>query len=217
VIANDDGTTSSHRVAKFRRSNQAPVNQRVVDDGARVEAGSVLADGPATDEGELALGRNLLVAFMSWEGHNYEDASSSVSASCRTTSCPRSTSRSTRSTHATRSSGRKRSRGTSRTSPRGPRGLDERGSSHRREVTAATSWSASHPKGETELTPEERLLRAIFGEKAARSATRRSRSRTASPARSSRSARSTVRTATSCLPGQRAGRVTSPATQDHRR
>ena len=76
VIANDDGTTSTHRVAKFRRSNQGTsYNQRVlVDTGARVEVNSVLADGPATDEGELALGRNLLVAFMSWEGHNYEDA-----------------------------------------------------------------------------------------------------------------------------------------------
>ncbi|HMC02622.1 MAG TPA: DNA-directed RNA polymerase subunit beta, partial [Cellulomonadaceae bacterium] len=76
VIANDDGTTTTHRVAKFRRSNQGTsYNQRVVvDHGARVEVGSVLADGPATDEGELALGRNLLVGLMSWEGHNYEDA-----------------------------------------------------------------------------------------------------------------------------------------------
>ena len=114
-------TTQTYRVAKFRRSNQGTsYNQRVlVDYGARVEVGSVLADGPATDEGELALGRNLLVAFMSWEGHNYEDAIIlSASASCRTTSCPRSTSRSTRSTRATPSSARRRSRGTSRTSPR---------------------------------------------------------------------------------------------------
>ncbi|MFV0319647.1 MAG: DNA-directed RNA polymerase subunit beta, partial [Microbacterium sp.] len=73
VVANDDATTQTYRVAKFRRSNQGTsYNQRVlVDEGARVEVGSVLADGPATDEGELALGRNLLVAFMSWEGHNY--------------------------------------------------------------------------------------------------------------------------------------------------
>ncbi|NLE71916.1 MAG: DNA-directed RNA polymerase subunit beta, partial [Actinomycetales bacterium] len=76
VVANDDGTTSTYRIAKFRRSNQGTsYNQRViVDEGDRVEVGSVLADGPATDGGELALGRNLLVAFMSWEGHNYEDA-----------------------------------------------------------------------------------------------------------------------------------------------
>src|SRR5690606_42009232 len=76
VVANDDGTTGSYRVDKFSRSNQGTsYNQRVlVDEGARVEVGSVLVDGPATDEGELALGKNLLVAFMSWEGHNYEDA-----------------------------------------------------------------------------------------------------------------------------------------------
>ncbi|OZB46735.1 MAG: DNA-directed RNA polymerase subunit beta, partial [Cellulomonas sp. 14-74-6] len=76
TIAHDDATTGSYRVAKFRRSNQGTsYNQRVlVNEGDRVEAGSVLADGPATDGGELALGRNLLVAFMSWEGHNYEDA-----------------------------------------------------------------------------------------------------------------------------------------------
>src|SRR5690606_7315267 len=75
LVANDDGTTGSYRIAKFRRSNQGTsYNQRVlVDEGQRVAPGSVLADGPATDEGELALGRNLLVAFMSWEGHNYED------------------------------------------------------------------------------------------------------------------------------------------------
>src|SRR5690625_3593445 len=75
-VAADDGTSQIYRVAKFRRSNQGTsYNQRVlVDEGDRVEVGSVLADGPATDEGELALGKNLLVAFMSWEGHNYEDA-----------------------------------------------------------------------------------------------------------------------------------------------
>src|SRR5690625_3520229 len=76
IVANDDGTSSTYKVAKFERSNQGTCyNQRVlVADGARVEVGSVLADGPATDEGELAIGRNLLAAFMSWEGHNYEDA-----------------------------------------------------------------------------------------------------------------------------------------------
>src|SRR5690606_6374223 len=75
-VAADDGTNQVYRVAKFRRSNLGPsYNQRVrVVEGARVEVGSALADGPATAEGELALGKNLLVAFMSWEGHNYEDA-----------------------------------------------------------------------------------------------------------------------------------------------
>ena len=73
---NDDGTYTTYRLAKFYRSNQGTsYNQSVVvDEGDRVEAGQVLADGPATENGEMALGKNLLVAFMPWEGHNYEDA-----------------------------------------------------------------------------------------------------------------------------------------------
>ena len=76
AIANDDGTRNTYLVAKFRRSNQGTCfNQKpVVEEGQRVEAGQVIADGPCTDHGEMALGRNLLVAFMPWEGHNYEDA-----------------------------------------------------------------------------------------------------------------------------------------------
>src|SRR4029450_971609 len=73
---NADSTYNTYRVAKFRRSNQGTsFNQKpIVDEGERVEEGQVLADGPCTQNGEMALGRNLLVAFMSWEGHNYEDA-----------------------------------------------------------------------------------------------------------------------------------------------
>ncbi|GAA2916014.1 hypothetical protein GCM10020221_09770 [Streptomyces thioluteus] len=76
TVANDDGTYNTYRVAKFSRSNQGTsFNQKVVvDEGARVVAGQVLADGPSTENGEMALGKNLLVAFMPWEGHNYEDA-----------------------------------------------------------------------------------------------------------------------------------------------
>ncbi|HET8983455.1 MAG TPA: DNA-directed RNA polymerase subunit beta, partial [Pedococcus sp.] len=76
TVANDEGGTRTYRIAKFARSNQGTsYNQRVlVAEGDRLEAGSVIADGPATDGGEMALGRNLLVAFMPWEGHNYEDA-----------------------------------------------------------------------------------------------------------------------------------------------
>ena len=76
IMVNDDGTATNYRIAKFARSNQGnSYNQRVlVDEGDRLEVGGVIADGPATDEGELALGKNLLVAFMSWEGHNFEDA-----------------------------------------------------------------------------------------------------------------------------------------------
>ncbi|MGW4413088.1 DNA-directed RNA polymerase subunit beta, partial [Nonomuraea sp. NPDC004702] len=76
TVMNDDGSRTTYRVAKFRRSNQGTsFNQKpIVAEGDRVEAGQVIADGPCTDNGEMALGKNLLVAFMPWEGHNYEDA-----------------------------------------------------------------------------------------------------------------------------------------------
>ncbi len=76
TTANDDGTYITYRLAKFSRSNQGTsVNQKViVAEGDRIIEGQVLADGPATENGEMALGKNLLVAFMPWEGHNYEDA-----------------------------------------------------------------------------------------------------------------------------------------------
>src|ERR1700685_4647881 len=76
TVMNDDGTRSTYLVAKFKRSNQGTCfNQKpVVTEGQRIEVGQVIADGPCTDQGEMALGRNLLVAFMPWEGHNYEDA-----------------------------------------------------------------------------------------------------------------------------------------------
>ncbi|MGC4959796.1 DNA-directed RNA polymerase subunit beta, partial [Actinomadura citrea] len=76
TVMNDDGTRTTYRVSKFKRSNQGTCfNQKpIVDEGRRVEVGQVIADGPCTDDGEMALGKNLLVAFMPWEGHNYEDA-----------------------------------------------------------------------------------------------------------------------------------------------
>ena len=76
TVMNDDGTRTTYRMAKFRRSNQGTcINQRpIVSEGQRLQAGAAIADGPCTDQGEMALGRNLLVAFMPWEGHNYEDA-----------------------------------------------------------------------------------------------------------------------------------------------
>ncbi|MWL55309.1 DNA-directed RNA polymerase subunit beta, partial [Escherichia coli] len=76
TVANDDATYSTYRIAKFTRSNQGTCyNQRVVvNEGERLEEGAVIADGPATDGGEMSLGKNLLVAFMPWEGYNYEDA-----------------------------------------------------------------------------------------------------------------------------------------------
>ncbi|MCT9935416.1 DNA-directed RNA polymerase subunit beta, partial [Planotetraspora sp. A-T 1434] len=76
TVMNDDGTRTTYRVAKFKRSNQGTCfNQKpIVAEGDRVEVNQVIADGPCTDTGEMALGKNLLVAFMPWEGHNYEDA-----------------------------------------------------------------------------------------------------------------------------------------------
>ncbi|MGI8531659.1 MAG: DNA-directed RNA polymerase subunit beta, partial [Geodermatophilaceae bacterium] len=76
TVMADEGTRQTYRLHKFRRSNQGTcINQRpIVAEGQRVEVGQVIADGPCTDEGEMALGKNLLVAFMPWEGHNYEDA-----------------------------------------------------------------------------------------------------------------------------------------------
>ncbi|GAP53751.1 DNA-directed RNA polymerase subunit beta [Arthrobacter sp. Hiyo6] len=76
IMLNDDGTETNYRINKFARSNQGNCyNHRVlVNEGQRLEVGGIIADGPATDQGELALGKNLLVAFMSWEGHNFEDA-----------------------------------------------------------------------------------------------------------------------------------------------
>ncbi|RAG60116.1 DNA-directed RNA polymerase subunit beta, partial [Burkholderia multivorans] len=74
TVLADDGTMQTYRAAKFKRSNHGTsYNQRIiVDEGDRFEAGAVLADGPSTENGEMALGKNLLVAFMSWEGYNFE-------------------------------------------------------------------------------------------------------------------------------------------------
>ncbi len=171
-IAHDDGTYKTYRLSKFRRSNQGTcINQRpLVTAGQRVEKGTPLADGPCTDDAEMALGRNLLVAFMPWEGHNYEDAIIlSASGWSRTTSSPRSTSRSTRSTPATPSSGAEEiTRDIPNVSEEMLADLDERGIIRiGAEVSTGDILVGKvTPKGETELTPEERLLRAIFGEKA---------------------------------------------------
>ncbi|WP_093182115.1 DNA-directed RNA polymerase subunit beta [Sanguibacter gelidistatuariae] len=171
VVANDDATTTSYRAAKFRRSNQGTsYNQRVlVDEGARVEVGSVLADGPATDEGELALGRNLLVAFMSWEGHNYEDA---IILSQRLVQDDVLSSIHIEEHEVdardTKLGPEEITRDIPNVSEDVLADLDERGIIRiGAEVTSGDVLVGKvTPKGETELTPEERLLRAIFGEKA---------------------------------------------------
>jgi len=171
VVANDDATTTSYRAAKFRRSNQGTsYNQRVlVDEGARVEVGSVLADGPATDEGELALGRNLLVAFMSWEGHNYEDA---IILSQRLVQDDILSSIHIEEHEVdardTKLGPEEITRDIPNVSEDVLADLDERGIIRiGAEVSSGDVLVGKvTPKGETELTPEERLLRAIFGEKA---------------------------------------------------
>ncbi|MFV0427270.1 MAG: DNA-directed RNA polymerase subunit beta [Beutenbergiaceae bacterium] len=171
VVANDDATTQTYRVAKFRRSNQGTsYNQRVLaDEGARVEVGSVLADGPATDEGELALGRNLLVAFMSWEGHNYEDA---IILSQRLVQDDVLSSIHIEEHEVdardTKLGPEEITRDIPNVSDEVLADLDERGIIRIGAEVGAGDVLVGKvtPKGETELTPEERLLRAIFGEKA---------------------------------------------------
>ncbi len=120
VVDKDGGGQDEYLLQKFMRSNQGTlIHQKpIIDVGTKVDAGEVLADGSATDAGEMALGKNLLVAFMSWEGYNFEDAIICPGGSSRTTSSPRSTSRSTRSTPARPSSATRRSPAISRTARR---------------------------------------------------------------------------------------------------
>ena len=170
-VANDDGTTKVYKVAKFRRSNQGNCyNQRVVaTEGERVETGSVLADGPATAEGDLALGQNMLVAFMTWEGLNYEDA---IIVSQRVVSEDMLTSIHIEEHEVdardTKLGAEEITRDIPNVSEETLANLDERGIIRiGAEVRSGDILVGKvTPKGETELTSEERLLRAIFGEKA---------------------------------------------------
>ena len=170
-VANDDATYSSYRLEKFVRSNAGTcINQRpLVAAGDRVEVGTPLADGPCTDQGELALGKNLLVAFMPWEGLNYEDA---IILSQRLVQDDVLTSIHIEEHEVdardTKLGAEEITRDIPNVSDEMLADLDERGI-----VRIGAEVSAGDilvgkvtPKGETELTPEERLLRAIFGEKA---------------------------------------------------
>ena len=170
-VANDDGSESLYKVAKFLRSNQGNCyNQRVVaDEGERVEVGTVLADGPATDGGDLALGQNLLVAFMTWEGFNYEDA---IILSQRVVSDDLLTSIHIQEHEVdardTKLGAEEITRDIPNVGEDTLANLDERGIIRiGAEVNSGDILVGKvTPKGETELTSEERLLRAIFGEKA---------------------------------------------------
>ena len=170
-VAHDDGTYRTYRMQKFSRSNQGTcINQRpLVTEGQRVEVGTPIADGPCTDEGEMALGTNLLVAFMPWEGHNYEDA---IILSQRLVQQDVLTSIHIEEHEVdardTKLGPEEITRDIPNVSEEMLADLDERGIIRiGAEVTTGDILVGKvTPKGETELTPEERLLRAIFGEKA---------------------------------------------------
>jgi DNA-directed RNA polymerase subunit beta len=171
TVANDDGTYQTYRLRKFDRSNQGTCfNQKViVDEGQRVEAGQVIADGPCTDTAEMALGRNLLVAFMPWEGHNYEDA---IILSQRLVQDDVLSSIHIEEHEVdardTKLGPEEITRDIPNVSEEVLADLDDRGVIRvgADVVTGDILVGKVTPKGETELTPEERLLRAIFGEKA---------------------------------------------------
>ena len=171
TVMADDGTRHSYQLRKFARSNHGTcANQRpIVDAGDRVEAGQVIADGPCTDNGEMALGKNLLVAIMPWEGHNYEDA---IILSNRLVEEDVLTSIHIEEheidARDTKLGAEEITRDIPNVSDEVLADLDERGivriGAEVRDGDILVGKVT--PKGETELTPEERLLRAIFGEKA---------------------------------------------------
>ncbi|MBV9095719.1 MAG: DNA-directed RNA polymerase subunit beta [Streptosporangiaceae bacterium] len=171
TVANDDGTRITYRLATFERSNQGTcINQKpVVEEGDRVEQDQVLADGPCTDHGEMALGKNLLVAFMPWEGHNYEDAII-LSQRLVTDDVLSSIHIEEHEVDArdTKLGPEEITRDIPNVSDEVLADLDERGIIRigAEVVNGDILVGKVTPKGETELTPEERLLRAIFGEKA---------------------------------------------------
>ena len=171
VIRDNEGISHNYRLQKFRRSNQGTcINQRpLVTCGQQVKVGDVLADGPSTDQGELALGRNILVAFMTWEGYNYEDAIL-ISEDLVKDDVFTSIHIEEYETEArdTRLGDEQITRDIPNLGDDVLRNLDEDGIVRiGAEVRSGDILVGKvTPKGEAELTPEERLLRAIFGEKA---------------------------------------------------
>lgn len=171
VVKHDDGTKKTYKLTKFLRSNQSNCyNQRpIVVKGEKVEAGQVIADGPSTSNGEMALGKNPLIGFMTWEGYNYEDA---VLLSERLVQDDVYTSIHIEEYEAEARDTKLGPEEITRDIPGGGddalRDLDDRGIIRiGAEVRAGDILVGKvTPKGETELTAEERLLRAIFGEKA---------------------------------------------------
>ena len=171
IIRQDDGVKKTYKLTKFLRSNQSNCyNQRpIVFKGDRVEKGDVIADGPSTSNGEMALGKNPLIGFMTWEGYNYEDA---VLLSERLVQDDVYTSVHIEEYEAeardTKLGPEEITRDIPGVGDDALKDLDERGIIRiGAEVRAGDILVGKvTPKGETELTAEERLLRAIFGEKA---------------------------------------------------
>ena len=171
IILEDDGTERVYKLKKFERSNQGTcLNQRpIVDKGERITKGQTIADGPSTKNGELALGRNILIGFMSWEGYNYEDAillsEKLVREDVFTTIHIEEHEIEARDT---RLGEEEITRDIPNVGDDALKDLDEDGIVRiGAEVNSGDILVGKvTPKGETELTPEERLLRAIFGEKA---------------------------------------------------
>jgi len=170
-ITTDDGKIEEYSLMKFMRSNQGTcINQRpVVNAGMRIEKGDVIADGPATDEGEISLGKNVLIGFMTWEGYNYEDAVL-VNEKIVRDDVFTSIHIEEYATEArdTKLGPEEITRDIPNVGEDALKDLDENGiicvgaEVHSGDILVGKVT----PKGETELTAEERLLRAIFGEKA---------------------------------------------------
>ena len=170
-VSYDDGNTADYTLTKFARSNQGTcINQRpIVTVGERVEAGQVIADGPACSQGEIALGKNVLIGFMTWEGYNYEDAillnerlvREDVFTSIHIEEYETES-------RDTKLGMEEITRDIPNVGEDTLKDLDENGIiCIGAEVTSGDYLVGKvTPKGETELTAEERLLRAIFGEKA---------------------------------------------------
>ena len=170
-IKEEDGFVAEYKLKKFERSNQNTcLNQRpIVNTGDRVEEGEIIADGPATNNGELALGKNILIGYMEWEGYNYEDAIL-ISEKLVQDDVFTSIHIEEHETEArdTKLGEEEITRDIPNVSEDALKDLDENGIIRiGAEVTTGDILVGKvTPKGEAELTPEERLLRAIFGEKA---------------------------------------------------
>ncbi|WP_041701803.1 DNA-directed RNA polymerase subunit beta [Gottschalkia acidurici] len=171
IKRDDNAQIDRYRMLKFKRSNQGTcINQRpIVQKGEKVKGGQIIADGPSTDQGEIALGKNLLIAFMTWEGYNYEDAillnERLVKEDVLTSVHIEEYESESRDTKL---GPEEITRDIPNVGEESLKDLDERGIIRIGAEVEANDLLVGKvtPKGETELTAEERLLRAIFGEKA---------------------------------------------------